>query len=504
MDLAGKRLPGKPFLDIGAGWSQGVASGGCYACPIADEAGNFLITERNADSIYNKDSNTGCTVELKYQPSAFSDPGLSYIQGVKDLIWEQRVLDTDKITAFLYDLAESQGHGDATPKAKDWVTKRWQEIAKGPYNNEEFRALMFTYLKGALNKCAGNRTPAERKLIRSFAEYVRARRIHIAENGLAMYDAWKAYDDEYRARTGQTKLLGQLFYYGTVPLDFHGTLSGLVGMGGAGGGVIASLTIAQSLSQSAGAGSRSKSMFSLTTGLKILRTVQGLKLLTGAALIQAAFAIVETVAFDQFMAIQEARPKLEASLAAAKEPVDLDVLAKSPNGEDMLYFFWAKAMDTTGPEDPQVVQLAAEAHARAQQGGYLAPPKINETPVVEACTDQMTSGDSAFSLAQGQKLISSNKKFEAEMQTDGNFVIYQTGASRVAIWATGTNGKGAPPYRLAMQPDSNLVVYGGTAALWASGIRTGTAPYTLIMQDDGNLVIYDSTKRAIWASNTQR
>ena len=49
MDLPGKRLPGKPFLDIGAGWSQGVASGGCYACPIADEAGNFLITERNAE-----------------------------------------------------------------------------------------------------------------------------------------------------------------------------------------------------------------------------------------------------------------------------------------------------------------------------------------------------------------------------------------------------------------------------------------------------------------------
>jgi hypothetical protein len=521
MDLLGRRLPGKPFLDIGAGWSQGVASGGCYACPVADEAGNFLITERNAESIYNKDSNTGCTVELKYQPSPFSDPGLTYIQGVKDLIWEQRVLDTDKISAFLYDLAESQGHGDATPEAKDWVTKRWQEIAKGPYNNEEFRALMFTYLKGALNKCAGNRTPAERKLIRSFAEYVRARRIHIAENALAMYDAWKAYDDEYRMRTGQTRSVGQLLYYGTVPLDFHGTLAGLVGVGGTGGAVLGSLVTAQLFSKgvtletttltdatgfttSVTAPKRSKTVQGLVSSLKILKTVQGLKLLTGAALVQAAFAIVETIAFDQFIAIQEARPKLEASLSAAKESVDLDVLTKSPNGEDMLYFFWAKAMDTTGPEDPQVVQLAAEAHARAQQGGYLAPPKINETPVVEACTDQMTSGDSAFSLPQDEKLISLNKKFEAEMQTDGNFVIYQNAASRVAIWATGTNGKGAPPYRLAMQPDSNLVVYGSSGPTWASGIRSATAPYTLIMQDDGNLVIYDSTKRAIWASNTQR
>jgi hypothetical protein len=55
-----------------------------------------------------------------------------------------------------------------------------------------------------------------------------------------------------------------------------------------------------------------------------------------------------------------------------------------------------------------------------------------------------------------------------------------------------------------MQTDSNLVVYGFSGAVWATGLRGGTAPYTLIMQDDGNLVVEDSSHRPIWASGTHR
>ena len=66
------------------------------------------------------------------------------------------------------------------------------------------------------------------------------------------------------------------------------------------------------------------------------------------------------------MAIETARPKLVASLAEAKEPVDLDVLAALTNGEDMLYLYWAKAMETWDTEDPQVLQLAAMAQAQGR------------------------------------------------------------------------------------------------------------------------------------------
>ena len=37
MGLTGRRMPGKPFLDIGGG--------GCYACPNADDDGTILVTD---------------------------------------------------------------------------------------------------------------------------------------------------------------------------------------------------------------------------------------------------------------------------------------------------------------------------------------------------------------------------------------------------------------------------------------------------------------------------
>ena len=84
----------------------------------------------------------------------------------------------------------------------------------------------------------------------------------------------------------------------------------------------------------------------MTDDLKLLKSAQGLKAVAGASVIQVALAILSSIAIDQFVAIETARPKLEASLALAKQPVDLDVLAESDNGEDMLYLYWSRAMDT--------------------------------------------------------------------------------------------------------------------------------------------------------------
>ena len=132
-------------------------------------------------------------------------------------------------------------------------------------------------------------------------------------------------------------------------------------------------------------------------------------------------------------------------------------------------------MDTTDSEDPQVVQLAATAQARAEQSGYAAPPKSRRThlrarPPAQARSLQATT---AGVLNQDETLVSKNGKYEVEMQNDGNLVIY-TG-DRQAIWASGTAGKGTAPYKLAMQADGNLVIYGANGFVWDSGIiRPGT------------------------------
>lgn len=540
MNLPGKRAPGKPFLDIAAGGGDGYAAG-CFACPVADEEGNFLLTERNGNPLYSRNNNNGCRTLMKWQPPRFSEPGLAYMQGVKDVIWEQRLFDGNRITGFLYDLAEAQDLGDATPEAKAWVAARWQEIAGRPYNSESFRTLMFAVLKTAAKKKAEDRTPSEQKLLQSFANYIRDRRTYLAEQGLAMYDAWKAFNDHYRMETGQTHSLGQLFYYGTVPLDFHGTVGSLMGLGAAGGATLGAMVSANTFA--AGVAfhlsdkgtyvvTRSTQLTHLVHGLRIFKSLHGLTAVSGATVISAAGAILSSIALDQLLAVENARPRLEASLAEARKPFDpndLNAMVHEKNGEDMLYLYWAKAMDTIDGEDSQVVQLAAQARAMAHQSGYQAPPKqlievTLETVSVGPAVSSGTGAASPFSspgLAQNQMLVSNNRKYNAVMQADGNFVIYAQGTP---IWATQTNGRGIPPYRLAMQPDGNLVLYGSSKedvnipgfgvckrgnpciSIWAKpqGGGTANAPYSLEMQDDGNLVIYDRTHRPVWASGTER
>jgi hypothetical protein len=532
MNLAGKRNPDKPFLDIAGGWNQGSLSSGCFACPNVDEAGNFLIADRNANPLYDKSSNNGCTIRFKWQPSAYAEWGLAGMNGVKTLLSERQAFNTD-LTAFLYDLAEARGLGDATPAAKAWVTAQWQEIANKPYNNESLRAYVFARLKIAIKKSEVERTPGEEALTLSFANYVQSKRTYLAQQALAMYDTWKAYDDQYRQITGQTKSYSSLFYYGTVPLDFQGMLGSLMAMGGAGSGLLGSLYAANqfaqgvevTVSRGVATPTRETSLFGMSSGLNIFKSVQGLTAVAGASVIDVAFAILGSVATEQLMAIETARPRLEASLADAQQPVDLAKLEAASNGEDMLYYYWAKAMDREDAEDREVVGWAAQGQALAQQSGYAAPPKTVSIPIVQNPIGyKVSSGTGAASaftspgLTQGQKLVSGNGKFSAIMQSDGNFVVYM---GTQAIWATNTNNKGRAPYRLAMQPDGNLVVYGSSdqdvtlpervcragsacVAIWATGLPGGKAPYTLQMQDDGNLVMYDGDSRPVWATNTQR
>jgi hypothetical protein len=98
-------------------------------------------------------------------------------------------------------------------------------------------------------------------------------------------------------------------------------------------------------------------------------------------------------------------------------------------------------------------------------------------------------------LTPGQYLRSTNGRYLAVMQTDGNFVVY--GAGR-PLWASRTQSGGAS---LAIQRDGNLVMYDMYGApRWAS--RTaGAGLGFLVMQDDGNLVLY-AAHGAAWATHT--
>lgn len=97
------------------------------------------------------------------------------------------------------------------------------------------------------------------------------------------------------------------------------------------------------------------------------------------------------------------------------------------------------------------------------------------------------------SLPAGGWITSSDGRDKAVMQTDGNLVVYgPTGP----LWASGTfTGNGSV---LVVQTDGNAVVYApGRGPVWA----TGTVPSTgsrLVLQTDGSLVVLDGSGRTLW------
>mmetsp|Transcript_13856 Transcript_13856/g.12562 ORF Transcript_13856/g.12562 Transcript_13856/m.12562 type:complete len:120 (-) Transcript_13856:128-487(-) len=108
-------------------------------------------------------------------------------------------------------------------------------------------------------------------------------------------------------------------------------------------------------------------------------------------------------------------------------------------------------------------------------------------------------------LEQGSFLRSSNGKYYAVIQSDGNFVLYTSKdfVPSNAAWSTKTNGKGTGPYKITVQDDGNLVIYDVNSPIWASDTyHKGTSPYRLIIQNDRNLVLYDSGNTATWAAGS--
>ena len=419
MKLKGKRLPGKPFLDIAGGWNQGVAAGGCYACPVMDEEGNILITQRNASPIYGE--NQGCDVLFKWKPGYFQEPGMAGLAGMKEFIAESKLLDSGKVTAGLYFQAASRGMKIDSPEAKAWVVKQWQQISQAPYQNEAFRTLVFQNLLMVAAIAPERRTLAQTKLLNAFEEHIRQRRIYIAQMGLAMYDAWKAYDDKAKQSVKRSSLQ-MAFDYGTVPFDFHETLGAAMSLGGVGVGVVGALTAAvqysnglslvsvsgestaiggDAVSKAANLmmrtimqgdqfielmkpsevinlGDKAIKVKELSDVLRPLNLLKGTTVansaLAGAAIITVVFAIIQSVAIDQFMAIQTARPKLEAALAGAQQPITVNEILSQPNGSDLLVYHWSKSMDSDFVlDDPQTVALAVAAQQAAQSAGYPLP-----------------------------------------------------------------------------------------------------------------------------------
>jgi hypothetical protein len=225
------RRPGEPFLDIASGLSvAGNGGGACWSCPVTDEQGDYLYTERNANTLIGrKTGNNGCMVQFKYKSGVFVEPGLSGLPGVADVMAQEQVFQRPAaLTTYLYGLAGAKNFSGAA--ADNWVAAQWSDIAAHPYQNAQIKALMYEYVTGgAPSYMYGSGAPgsgsaaeqaAQLKLVNSFQEYIRARRTFIAQEALDMYYQWKQNVGVQRSLHAESQLQ-TLFYYGTVPLDFQ-------------------------------------------------------------------------------------------------------------------------------------------------------------------------------------------------------------------------------------------------------------------------------------------
>ena len=155
------------------------------------------------------------------------------------------------MTAGLYFQAKSRGDEPGQPEAKDWVSRHGSDRRYAL--PEQPSALVYQNLLMAAALAPEQRLPAQARLIAAFEDYIKQRRIYLAQMGLAMYDAWKAYDDKAKNSVKRSSLQ-MAFDYGTVPLDFHGTLSAVTVLGAGGTGVAGALAASFAYAQQVVAG----------------------------------------------------------------------------------------------------------------------------------------------------------------------------------------------------------------------------------------------------------
>lgn len=99
-------------------------------------------------------------------------------------------------------------------------------------------------------------------------------------------------------------------------------------------------------------------------------------------------------------------------------------------------------------------------------------------------------------ILPGQGILSSNDKYNLEMQLNGNLALY---ANTVLIWSTNTeNG-----VRFEMGSSGSAVLFDiNNQVLFSTGTDNNGEYFELL--NNGNLAVFDIDNKQIWSSNTYR
>jgi hypothetical protein len=129
-------------------------------------------------------------------------------------------------------------------------------------------------------------------------------------------------------------------------------------------------------------------------------------------------------------------------------------------------------------------------------------PAFNQGNPTGATSTCQSTADGGRCMLTLQAPAGSGSTCKLIGQSDGNLVVYNSASA--PIWATGTNGKGVPPYYLTLQPNGNLAWTDSTGTvLWQTNTSNqGVAPYTTSIAANCNVQLNDSQSKVLWQTNS--
>lgn len=184
-----------------------IDNGSCWKCPPG--------YRRTLDSV--KSANACENPGLDWKVGTFTDPGLFGLRGM-DIIAAKALDDAASRDALMKSMAQLAGEPfDA------FQNRTWQALVDDPAGSMFLQMLTLQRLV-KIGENPQTVDPDERQGLKSFEEYIRARKLFLMENALGALDNWQAAEQIKRGLRNKGRLT-MLVDYGTVPPDFNQILA---------------------------------------------------------------------------------------------------------------------------------------------------------------------------------------------------------------------------------------------------------------------------------------
>ena len=368
-----------------------VTSGTCWTCPTGYDR-----------TLSGVKSAAACEAKLiEWYSRPFDEPGMFALNGAASVLLDLTTRHPEFIAASIREVAKSRAKltpGLSEAKALELEKRRF---ADEPATSPAAAAAVFARIIAGITEPA-KASAAEKLLIKSFTAHIIRKRLHVARDALAAYDAWKkAADYQQRkyapgvitlgvvspdfeeialANTIGLTATGEVLARATEKLPYVGDALGIL-LGAAGNGfadfsqpgLVGSFALRTGAEMGAGVGAHylfkkaltklsveaaKKAGSAMAQRLAGIATQRTITLMTQQGVTRAAATASTTAAgagpqiivaggimlvgmlIDHINSVADARPKIVAAVAHAKRDPGLKRLSKTEDGNIQMLTYW--------------------------------------------------------------------------------------------------------------------------------------------------------------------